>query len=76
MSPIKAQVKNGRLVLDQPTNLPEGTEVELVIAEHWDDLHAEDRERLESALAQSEQDVRAGRLTPADRVLDRLPPGS
>ena len=30
MLPLKAHVKNGRLVLDEPTDLPEGEEVELV----------------------------------------------
>ena len=30
MNPVKARVKNGRLVLDVPTDLPEGEEVELV----------------------------------------------
>jgi len=30
MTPLKARVKNGRLVLDEPTDLPEGDEVALV----------------------------------------------
>jgi hypothetical protein len=30
MLPLKAHVKNGRLVLDEPTDLPEGDVVELV----------------------------------------------
>jgi hypothetical protein len=30
MQPLKAHVKNGRLVLDEPTDLPEGEEIELV----------------------------------------------
>ena len=30
MTPLKARVKNGRLVLDEPTDLPEGDVVELV----------------------------------------------
>ena len=30
MQPLKAHVKNGRLVLDEPTDLPEGKEIELV----------------------------------------------
>ena len=28
---LKAQVREGRLVLDEPTDLPEGTEVELTL---------------------------------------------
>lgn len=30
MNPVKARVKNGRLVLDVPTDLPEGEVVDLV----------------------------------------------
>ncbi len=72
MSDFKARVKNGRLVLDEPTDLPEGTEVDLVPADWWDDLTDDDRRRLEETLARSEQDVRAGRVIPADAVLRRL----
>ena len=38
MNPVKARVKNGRLVLDVPTDLPEGEEVELVRLERADDV--------------------------------------
>lgn len=30
MTPLRARVHNGRLVLDEPTNLPEGKVIELV----------------------------------------------
>jgi hypothetical protein len=70
--PMKAHVRNGRLVLDEPTDLPEGTEVELVVADSWDDLDDEDRERLHKALARSEEDVSAGRVRPAEDVLRDL----
>ena len=34
MQPLKAAVRNGKLVLDEtPTKLPEGTEAELVLVE-------------------------------------------
>jgi hypothetical protein len=36
MLPLRARVTNGRLVLDEPTTLPEGTELELAPVE--DDL--------------------------------------
>lgn len=38
MLPLRARVTNGHLVLDEPTTLPEGTEVELVVIE--DELDA------------------------------------
>jgi hypothetical protein len=71
--PLKARVRNGRLVLDEPTDLPEGTEIELVPADSWDDLPDEDRQRLHEALASSEEDCRQRRLRPVDDVLDELP---
>ena len=68
----KAQVRNGRLVLDDPSDLPEGTEVVLVSLDSWDDLTDEERERLHKALAQSEEDLRQGRVRSAEKILDEL----
>lgn len=72
MSDLKARVKNGRLVLDEPTDLPEGTELDLVPADWWDDLGDDDRRRLEAAINQSEEDVLAGRVVTAEQVLRQL----
>lgn len=72
MSPLRAHVRNGRLVLDEATDLPEGMEIELVPADWWDDLDDDDRRRLEESLARSERDVEAGRVVSAAIVLDRL----
>ena len=69
---IKARVHAGRLVVDEPTSLPEGTEVELLPLDPGDWLDASDREALHAALAQSQADVAAGRLIDAADVLKRL----
>lgn len=70
---MKAHVKNGRLLLDEPTELPEGAEVEIVaLATDADDLDDEDRRRLYDALAESEDDVQHGRLVPAEEVIASL----
>lgn len=61
-------MRGGRLVVDEPTDLPEGAEVELIAADSWDDLDDAERERLHAALAASEEDVRAGRVRPAAEV--------
>ena len=68
---LRAKVQNGRLTLDEPTDLPEGVEVELEPVDA-DDLDDEDRRRLHEALAESEEDVRAGRVYPAEEVLAEL----
>lgn len=72
MQPLKARVRNGRLVLDAPTDLPEGTEVELLPTDAWDALDDDDRRNLHEALIRSEEDVRAGRIAPADEFLAEL----
>jgi hypothetical protein len=70
MLPVKAHVKNGRLVVDEPTDLPDGTEVTLTIAD--DDLDDEDRARLHAALERSMAQAKAGKLVDADDVIARL----
>jgi hypothetical protein len=37
-------VENGRLHLDEPTELPEGTELELVVDDDGDDLTDQERQ--------------------------------
>ena len=69
---IKARVHAGRLVVNEPTNLPEGTEVELLPLDPGDWLDDDDRAALHAALAQSEADVKAGRLIDAADVLKGL----
>lgn len=67
---VRARVKNGRLTLDEPTDLPEGAEVELVAVD--DDLDDDDRARLHAALAASEEEFSAGKGIPAADVIADL----
>lgn len=69
---IKARVTAGRLVVDEPTDLPEGTEVELLALDAGDWLDDDDRAALHAALDESDADVAAGRLVDADEVLREL----
>jgi hypothetical protein len=69
---IKARVHAGRLVLDEPTDLPEGTEVELLPLDPGDWLDESAREALHEALRQSEADVAAGRLVAVEEILREL----
>jgi hypothetical protein len=69
---IKARVREGRLILDEPTDLPEGTEVELLPLDPGDWLDEADRAVLHDALRQSEADVAAGRLVDAEEILREL----
>jgi hypothetical protein len=58
MQPLKAVVRNGRLVVDEPTTLPEGTEVELLSV--GDDFDPEERARLLAALDDGIEDFERG----------------
>ena len=69
---ITARVHAGRLVVDEPTTLPEGTQVELLPLDPGDWLDEADRKALHRALAQSETDVAAGRLMDAAAVIRGL----
>ena len=69
---LKARVKAGRLVVDEPTDLPEGTEVELLPLDPGDWLDEEGRAALHQALKDSDEDIKAGRLTDADVILREL----
>lgn len=70
MMPLRARVKNGRLLLDEPTDLPDGTEVNLAVLD--DDLDDDDRARLHVALEASEQEFEAGKGIPATEVIAEL----
>jgi hypothetical protein len=77
MQPVKAHVKNGRLVLDEPRDLPEGEEVELVpledvLAFGGDDLDDAERAVLHAELEASVAEAESGALIDADVVLAEL----
>jgi hypothetical protein len=66
---LKARVKAGRLVFDEPSDLPEGTEVELLPLDPGDWLDEKDRAALHQALRDSDEDVKMGRLVDAATIL-------
>ncbi len=63
MAALKAHVKNGRLVLDEPTDLSEGSVVPLEIADHWDELDDTERAAVREEIAASIAERRAGAPT-------------
>lgn len=69
---IKGRVNAGRLVVDEPTDLPDGTEVQLLPLDPGDWLDEGDRAALHNALRESDADVAAGRLVDANEVLREL----
>ena len=81
MQKLEATVKNGRLTMDEPTDLPDGTVVELVAADdhaHLDTgdplvgMSDEQRAQLHAELAQSERELDAGQGIPIGDALRDL----
>ena len=72
MGPLRARVEKGRLVLNEPTTLPDGTVVDLVADDEGDDLTDAERRALHEALADSWNSADARRLRPASAILDEL----
>lgn len=74
MSALRAHVENGRIVVDAPIDLPEGTalEVDVRMLDDEDDLDPVERERLHRALDEAIESVRAGRTVDADDAIRRV----
>jgi hypothetical protein len=67
MNAIKARVANGRIVVDEPTDLPDG-EVYLVPVDMADELDDQERAALHQALDEGLEEAAAGRVVGEDEV--------
>jgi len=65
-------VEKGRLVMDEPTTLPDGTELNLVADDEGDDLTDDERRALHEALSASFESAKAGQLRPAGSIVNEL----
>jgi hypothetical protein len=72
MLAVKARVRNGRLVLDESTDLPEGTEVDLVAVDADDSLDEAERAALHAAIAEGLAEADRGDTVDAEYVLAQL----
>jgi hypothetical protein len=71
MRSLKAHVRGGRLVLDEPTNLPEGAEVRVALVD-GDDLDDAERAELHVAILAAEQELDAGDVVTEEDLWARL----
>jgi uncharacterized lipoprotein YbaY len=70
---LKAHVVNGRIVVDEPVDLPDGAEVRVYLYDaSADAMSPQARAALERALERSVAQADAGELIDADEVLDEL----
>jgi hypothetical protein len=75
MQALKARVENGRYVIDERPDAPEGAVVYLMPVDDGDGLDDESREALHASLVASEVDIAAGRTVPAAQLIERLRAG-
>ena len=71
MAILRGHVESGRIVVDDPMDLPDGTEVEIAVAND-DEMTPEERAEIESAIDTSLEQVARGEGSPAEEVLRRL----
>jgi hypothetical protein len=72
MSVVRATVHEGRLVVNEPTALPEGAEVRLVVVDAGDELDEVERAKLDAAIDEAAARVERGESVEAGEVLRRL----
>ena len=70
MQPLKAVVRNGRLVVDEPTDLPDGTELELIAVE--EDLSAAERDELMREIDEGAADIARGDYIDGAELITQL----
>ena len=69
MKTLKVRVENGKIVGEAPAGLPEGTELELCIADPGDDMTEEELAELNRALETAWRSVKEGRVRPVSDVI-------
>ncbi len=73
MSALKAHVKNGQIVLDEPAELADGTPVSVYLCDSsGDTLNDEERAALHRSLRRGLAEADAGELIGSDEVLAEL----
>lgn len=69
---LRGHIENGKIVVDEGVDLPEGTEVKLSLVDDADDLDDEDRARLHAALDLAQAEIDRGEGVPASDVIADL----
>lgn len=72
MPGLRARVHNGRIVVDEPTDLPEGTVFDLVADDEGDDMDDAERAALGASIVLALEAVRAGKVRPAADIVTEL----
>jgi len=71
MATLHARVQGGHIVVDETTDLPDGTEMTLLVVDD-DEMTAEERTALEAEIERGRADIAAGLGIPAEELLGRV----
>ena len=69
---LRARVRDGRIVTDEPVELPEGTAVDVLVADVADDLDDDDLAALHAAIIAADAEAARGDVVDANLVLAKL----
>ena len=70
MHALRAQVRRGRLVMDEPTEFPEGTVIEMIAVGGGDDLDDDARAELHAAIDDGLAEPDADGMDAADLIAE------
>jgi hypothetical protein len=71
MRVIRTTVRNGRIIVDEPTTLPDGHEIELRVV-NPDGMSEGERTRLHASIARGIRDGGAGREMDLDSFIEQI----
>ena len=72
MTTLHARVQGGHIVVDETTDLPDGTEMTLLVVDRDDEMTAEERAALEAQIERARADIAAGLGTTDEELLARV----
>ena len=72
MGTLKAVVKNGRAIIEEAVDYPDGTELELRIVGLEDEMSPDELARFDSEVDSAYTELKSGKGIPAARILERL----
>lgn len=72
MAVLRARVRGGHIVVDEPTDLPDGTELTLLLLEAEDEMTPEERAELDAMIERGRADIAAGKGVSPDDLLVRV----
>jgi len=71
MAILRGHVESGRIIVDDPMDLPDGTEVEIAVAGD-DDMTPDERADVEASIDRGLEQAARGESISADELLRRL----